>query len=89
MRVHVIGPNLPDQSKGSFHVHAAGCADVRRSPDYRSREFAHDKAHPIEADSLTAVIEYVYADMLDDEPGGTVEDYRSDFYLFPCVPRDF
>src|SRR5690349_15393186 len=26
--VHVIGPNLPDQSLGSFHVHAKGCADV-------------------------------------------------------------
>ena len=32
--VHVIGPNLGDP-KHTFHVHAAGCADVKKSKLYR------------------------------------------------------
>lgn len=28
--VTILGPNLRDQSKGSFHVHRAGCADLHK-----------------------------------------------------------
>jgi hypothetical protein len=80
-----IGPNLPDQSKGSFHVHAAGCADVTRSPDYRSREFASDKTNSITIETLTDLVEYVYADQLAEDEESSASDYASDFYLFPCV----
>lgn len=30
MRVTILGPNLADQSKGSFVVHAEGCRDIDR-----------------------------------------------------------
>lgn len=84
MRVVIIGPNLPDQSKGSFHVHAAGCADIRRSPQYRSREFDYDKTNPVSVADRDEIVEYAYADQIG---GGemTVADGRSDVYVFPCA----
>ena len=30
MKLTIHGPNLIDQSKGDFHVHAAGCRDNHR-----------------------------------------------------------
>jgi hypothetical protein len=80
-----IGPNLPDQSRGSFHVHAAGCADIGRSRDYRSREFDGDKANPIEIETLEDLVEYVYADQLAEDDETTASSLTSDFYVFPCV----
>ena len=39
MKVTVCGPNLRDQSKGQFHVHAADCSDLirhaQREPEYQ------------------------------------------------------
>lgn len=84
VHVHVIGPNLPDQSKGQFHVHAKDCADVTRSRDYRSKEFAHDRSHTIEVKSLAEVSAYVYADQIG-QGEMTAEGGVSDIYVFPCV----
>lgn len=86
MRVHIIGPNLPDQTKGSFHIHAEGCEDVKRSRNYRGPEFESDRANTVDVESLTDVIAYTMADQLDEE-----EDdfdpltWSGDFYVFPCV----
>lgn len=84
MRVVVIGPNLPDQTRGSYHVHAAGCADIGRSRDYRSPEFAYDKTNPIAVADRDEIVEYVYADQIG---GGdmTVADGRGDLHVFPCA----
>lgn len=28
--LRIVGPNLPSQATATFHVHAAGCADLTR-----------------------------------------------------------
>lgn len=78
----VLGPNLPDQRNGSFHVHAEGCANINRNPDYKSREFDSDKASPMEFASEKEVAEYVYADMLDEND---IDTLISDVYFHACV----
>jgi hypothetical protein len=83
--LYVIGPNLRNQSKGSFHVHDATCADVARmahqDPAY-AEELHNGAAH--EFNSQVQVAEYVYDNgiMGDDETGA---DYVHDFHFFPCV----
>lgn len=80
MRVTLCGPNLRDQSKGTFHVHAADCTDLtrgaRREPEYRN-------GWTIDADFRTDVAIEVYADHMD-ENGDEPSAYVSDFYFFPC-----
>ncbi len=80
MLVTIIGPNLRDQSKGSFHVHAAGCADIVKM-SRRDPEFAH--GWDMEASTREEVAGEVYADMID-ESGATPESYVSDFHFAPC-----
>jgi len=83
-RVHIIGPNLPDQSKGGFHVHAEGCSDVKRSKLYASPEFDGDKSYVYDLPSAVAAGDEVYADHIAEgsmEPGEGVHD----LYFFPCV----
>jgi len=75
-RVIVLGPNLIDQSKGSFHVHAAGCRDIN---SYYGRQFDADKANPLDVNSVEEIAEYVYD--YEDNP----REYANDFYVFPCV----
>jgi hypothetical protein len=36
MTVRISGPNLRDQTKGSFHVHREGCADIKKAAKKRS-----------------------------------------------------
>jgi hypothetical protein len=79
MRVTICGPNLRDQSKGTFHVHAAGCADLikhaRREPEYSN-------GWTIEAFSRAHVCDEVYPPGdFECEPG----EYVHDFHFFPCV----
>ena len=81
MRVTICGPNLRDQSKGQFHVHAEGCADLRRGA-IREPEYRH--GWTIDATSREQVADEVYADIIDENPGTTAGDYVSDFHFFPC-----
>jgi hypothetical protein len=82
MNVIVCGPNLIDQSKGQFHVHTAGCADLTRSnePSYYS-------GWPIEAQSKVEVVEWIYEDIIAENPGHKATDhaYMSDVHFFPCT----
>lgn len=78
----VIGPNLPDQSKGSFHVHAQGCLALNVKSYYPSPEFDFDRTNAMEFDSVQEIAEFVYADMLDENE---VTDLLSDFYVHTCV----
>ena len=79
MRLTIHGPNLNDQSKGSFRVHAAGCADngreVRRNGS--SYPFTDDFA------SRTEVAALIYADQIA-ESADDAAAYVSDFHFAPC-----
>ena len=81
MRVTICGPNLRDQSKGTFHVHAEGCADLKR---HAHREPEYRDGWTINAESREAVADEVYADIIDENPDSTAADYVSDFHFFPC-----
>jgi hypothetical protein len=85
MLITVCGPNLRDQSKGQFHVHAADCADLvkhaRREPEYRH-------GWTVDVPSVMEAVVELYADMLDerypeDEWGDHWQEYN-DLYFFPC-----
>jgi len=78
MRVMIAGPNLRDQSKGTFHVHAVGCADIRRM---MAREPEYANGWEIDANTVIDICDAVY-------PPGEFEcesgEYLYDFHFFPC-----
>lgn len=84
-KLHVVGPNLRDQSKGSFHVHAHGCGDMSRMAR-RDPEFAYEliHGHAVEFNTLVEVAEYVYDNGIMED-GETGADYLHDFHFAPCV----
>ena len=79
MKVYIIGPNLRDQSKGQYHVHAVGCADTKKAIYAPNRLDLDD---PVDITSQQEAVEYVFADFLDEYPW---EDLQSDLYFFPCT----
>lgn len=88
-KVIIAGPNLRDQSKGTFHVHAPGCRDLtrvaRKEPEYKNAT-VEDVA------SRQEIVELLYEDQMDEweraHPGDTL-DWREydDIYLFPCCEK--
>lgn len=79
MRVSICGPNLRDQSKGQFHVHAANCTDltrnIRREPEYRN-------GWEMDAASRVEVCDAIYPpEDFECESG----DYLDDLHFFPCT----
>lgn len=88
MKVAIIGPNLYDQSKGTFHVHTASCRDGKNG-----RKYPLSYRHEYEAASRFDVAESVYSDHAGDygyEPGSAeYDDYIADtvidFYFHGCV----
>lgn len=81
MNVTIVGPNLRDQSQGQFHVHATGCGDLRQ-PKYDTGE----PPMVVDVESQEQVAEYVYADIIDENPdGGGPEAYVSEFHFAPCT----
>lgn len=85
MKVTIHGPNLRDQSKGTFHVHTAECRDNRKEVTYNASE----SPWTIDADSVIDVVEAVYSDHMSEHPAGdkwsTPDPYVSDFHFAPCV----
>jgi len=76
--VVIVGPNLRDQSKGEFHVHAAGCADLKRN-----RNLKHEnQSMTLEAGSLVEIVDYVYPPGDFDCEAG---EFLSEFHVAPCV----
>jgi hypothetical protein len=82
MIVTIVGPNLPDQSKGTFHVHAILCMDLDKYPGVNLGRDSVDVASRREA------AEYVY-------PLGDFEwdddYYIDDLWFAPCcadLPRE-
>lgn len=77
-RVTIVGPNLPRQAQATFHVHAEGCADLKRG---WIKDYAPD-GWTIEATSLTDVCDEVYPpEDFECESGA----YLYDFHIAPCV----
>jgi len=80
MKVTVVGPNLFDQSKGSFHAHKAGCADLKRDPNYRGQ----DLSYTFDADTRDEVGDEIYGDHIAEgsmEPG----EGKYDVHFAPCT----
>jgi hypothetical protein len=78
----IVGPNLPGplQALGTFHVHTADCADLKRGAIRRFAEQTETSEHT----TLVGVAEYIYDNgiMGEDETG---ENYLFDFHFAPCV----
>jgi acyl-CoA-binding protein len=72
MNVTVIGPNLRDQSKGDFHVHRAGCADI-------ARRYKGENQSDLDVASRDAVVADWF-DFLDDP-----NEARDEFHFAPCL----
>ncbi len=77
--VVVVGPNLPCSlaRKGTFHVHAAGCADLKRGP---IREHARGVAAE-QRSSLVELCDSVYPPSDFQCESG---EYLGEFYVAPC-----
>ena len=92
MQVTICGPNLRDQRKGQFHVHAAGCGDLKHYGG-DGKHGGEDGGWTVEAETTLDVCAAVYADHLsdygltvDDEEGQeTLDGWLSDFHFAPCV----
>lgn len=82
MDLTIAGPNLASGS--TFHVHKAGCADLKRKVVYRG-------AQKWDGDftSLQDVVEDVFTDHMGendaDSPYSKWEAYTGEFDIFPCV----
>lgn len=81
--VTIYGPNLRG-TRETFHVHASGCADLKRGiyPQYKN------EAWDIEVGDLRAIVETVY-DSDDFWYGEDPDEYwhalAYEFKFFPCV----
>jgi len=80
-RLTVVGPNLPQEAKATFHVHAEGCADLRRGWIARH---AGD-GWTAEFSSLLDVEADVYDFAPDEDESYRLGDYLTEFYFAPCV----
>jgi hypothetical protein len=87
LSVHIYGPNLADQSRGSFEVHAAGCESRPSYLPGHDREGELDAAITFRAESREHVAEYAYGDIIDEDPTTTAADLVSDFHFAPCTER--
>jgi hypothetical protein len=83
--LRIVGPNLPSEAKATFHVHAAGCADLSRGWISRCRDGWEG-----EYDSLLAVEAETYDFAPAESEGYTLGDYLDEFHFAPCVtlPRE-
>lgn len=95
MNVRVIGPNLRDQSKGSFHVHADGCAHLGNYGPGRKLggDVEGDREMLVTDATVVKVVFATYADQIGESVGDEFESvvdalerggYVEDFYFAPC-----
>jgi hypothetical protein len=81
MKLKIHGPNLHDQTKGTFHVHTAGCRDNKWEVT------ANGSEHPmaIDADTIEDVVEYIYSDHIAEGSMKLDASAIADFHFAPCV----
>jgi hypothetical protein len=91
MQLTIIGPNLADQSKGAFHVHAAGCAHLKRA-EYRNLHRGDTGTYHEDHDTVRSVVDSVYGpssggfyEESELDPETAWEHYVDDFYFAPCT----
>lgn len=88
MKVRIFGPNLNDQSKGTFHVHAEHCGDCAHygpSGKYGGEDPAGWR---IEAASEFDVVMDIYPPEqfdYDSEDENARESFVNDVWFAPCV----
>ena len=78
--VHTAGVTtvrLPHDEQ--LHVHAPGCADLNKrlykGGDPLNEDFANEQE----------MVESYYDNHINEAPGSTWQDYRTEFKVFPCV----
>lgn len=76
MNITIFGPNLRDQSKGTFVVHATGCADCGK--------LSREQQYTVEASTYEAIADDIYSDMIA-EGSMTTNDAMQDIHFSPCV----
>lgn len=79
MNVTIIGPNLRDQSKGQFHVHAAGCRDIART--LLANGQSERDTSTFDFPTREAIVAEWYDFAYDEDPEGCYLD----FWFAPCV----
>jgi hypothetical protein len=78
MRVHVCGPNLRDQSKGEFHVHADGCADLGKYGP--GKPYGGEEPWALDVSDRLGIVGEVY----DWIPAEEASAYLGEFHFAPC-----
>ncbi|MEV4122913.1 hypothetical protein [Micromonospora sp. NPDC049645] len=73
---------IVNNGRGALRVHREGCADLTRSTHTSSG----GTQWTIEVGSQREVIEDIYSDMIDEEPGSTWRDFSGDVTFLPCCP---
>ena len=94
MKVTICGPNLNDQSRGTFHVHAEGCKDLKKYGP--GRQFGGDEKGEdemtIEASDIHDVCVAIYSDHISEQPPAERLEYinnlYSDFYFAACCEAE-
>lgn len=83
VKVTIYGPNLPVDGE-TFHVHAEGCADLKRGIYPTLTD--HSDGWKITVTNEQALVEAIYCDIIS-EAESTWDDpaYRNDIRIFPCV----
>lgn len=85
-KVVVFGPNLIDQSKGQFHVHAEGCGDAKhygRDGKYGGED---RDGWTLDVETRDDVVHEVYPpDEFSYDPDTETGDYASDLWFAPCL----
>lgn len=78
MRVTIHGPNLLDQSKGQFHVHAEDCRDNEREIMRNGSE----RPWTVEVATRRDAVYAIYADQISE--GASYASCHSDLHFHPC-----
>jgi hypothetical protein len=88
-----IGPN--GISDATFHVHAAGCADIKRGikvgkGNTVAANYSRAEKNDMIVASFREMVEQDFADIMAENPDETWESYTNEYRIFPCVtfPED-
>jgi hypothetical protein len=81
MKLTIHGPNLNDQTKGTFHVHTARCRDNKWEVTANGSEYPST----IDADTVEDVVEYIYSDHIAEGSMKLDASAIADFHFAPCV----
>jgi len=75
MKLNIYGPNLRDQSKGTFVVHAASCRDCGK--------LRGEVLNVADCATICDAVRVVYQDQINE--GMPIEDGINDMHFAPCV----